>query len=64
MVSTKEIERKQLLIANHMHEILSLLGEDIDREGLVKTPLRVSKVMQYHKRLLARPGRNTLFCII
>jgi GTP cyclohydrolase I len=30
----------------HYREIIRLLGEDIDREGLQKTPLRVAKAMQ------------------
>jgi len=34
------------LIKNY-HEALSLLGEDPEREGLVKTPERVAKAMQY-----------------
>ncbi|MDY0200536.1 MAG: GTP cyclohydrolase I FolE [Tenuifilaceae bacterium] len=34
-------------IAHHYSEILKLLGEDIQREGLVKTPIRVSKAMQF-----------------
>ncbi|MFA5649292.1 MAG: GTP cyclohydrolase I FolE [Bacteroidales bacterium] len=34
-------------IAHHYSEILKLLGEDIQREGLVKTPMRVSKAMQF-----------------
>jgi len=34
-------------IAGHVKEILSLLGEDPDREGLLKTPERVAKAMQY-----------------
>ncbi|MBR1449408.1 MAG: GTP cyclohydrolase I FolE [Prevotella sp.] len=33
-------------LAGHYHEILSLLGEDTTREGLVKTPMRVAKAMQ------------------
>jgi len=34
-------------IAKHVREILSLLGEDPSREGLVKTPERVAKSLQY-----------------
>lgn len=32
-------------LKGHYKEILRLLGEDVDREGLVKTPLRVAKAM-------------------
>lgn len=34
-------------IAGHVKAILDLLGEDSSREGLVKTPERVAKSMQY-----------------
>ena len=34
-------------IALHYEKILSLLGEDPHREGLVKTPHRVAKAMQF-----------------
>jgi len=34
-------------LAFHYKEILKLLGEDVDREGLEKTPLRVAKSMQF-----------------
>ena len=34
-------------IAGHYKEILKLLGEDPEREGLVKTPERVAKALQF-----------------
>ena len=33
-------------LAVHYKEVLKLLGEDPEREGLQKTPMRVSKAMQ------------------
>jgi GTP cyclohydrolase I len=34
-------------LSEHYHAILALLGEDPQREGLQKTPLRIAKAMQY-----------------
>lgn len=33
-------------LAAHYKEIITLLGEDVEREGLQKTPLRVARAMQ------------------
>lgn len=35
-------------LAAHCREILRLLGEDPDREGLIKTPDRVAKALQFN----------------
>lgn len=34
-------------IASHVKEILALLGEDVNREGLIKTPDRVAKALKF-----------------
>lgn len=34
-------------LAAHYKEVLKLLGEDTEREGLLKTPMRVAKAMQF-----------------
>ena len=41
------IEKNTTAIAAHIAEILPLLGEDAQREGLLKTPERVAKAWQY-----------------
>ena len=40
-------EKTTAEIAAHVKEILALLGEDPTREGLLKTPERVAKSLQY-----------------
>ncbi|MDD4993676.1 MAG: GTP cyclohydrolase I FolE [Paludibacter sp.] len=40
-------DEKSAKIAEHYQEIIKLLGEDAEREGLIKTPERVSKAMQF-----------------
>ncbi len=40
-------ETKLQKIADATSEILTLLGENIDREGLVKTPMRVAKALEF-----------------
>ncbi|MDR0421917.1 MAG: GTP cyclohydrolase I FolE [Proteiniphilum sp.] len=46
-MSSEELEKNRSVIAGHMREILSLLGEDERREGLTRTPERVAKAMQH-----------------
>ena len=47
----KEVKEEALLkreeLALHYSRILDLLGEDVEREGLIKTPERVAKAMQF-----------------
>ena len=47
---SEEINEKTLLareeLAGHYKSIINLLGEDTEREGLQKTPMRVAKAMQ------------------
>lgn len=46
-MSQAENEKK---LATHYKEIINLLGEDSEREGLLKTPERVAKAMQFLTR--------------
>ncbi|MDX9918921.1 MAG: GTP cyclohydrolase I FolE [Paludibacter sp.] len=34
-------------LASEYHKIITMLGEDPEREGLIKTPLRVARAMQF-----------------
>ena len=34
-------------LINNYHDILKLIGENPEREGLLKTPERLAKAMQY-----------------
>ena len=47
-------------LAAHYTDILSLLGEDPQREGLVKTPMRVAKAMQVLTRGYTQDARKVL----
>ncbi len=47
-------------IAAHYKEILRLLGEDPEREGLVKTPERVAKALQFMTKGNSEDGKELL----
>lgn len=47
-------------IAGHVKEILSLLGEDPNREGLVKTPERVAKSLQFLTQGYSQNGKEII----
>lgn len=47
-------------IARHYREILKLLGEDPEREGLVKTPERVAKALQFLTKGYSEDGAQIL----
>ena len=47
-------------IASHVREILVLLGENPDREGLAKTPERVARSMQFLTKGYSEDGASIL----
>lgn len=47
-------------LASHYKSIISLLGEDTDREGLLKTPMRVAKAMQVLTRGYSQDAHKVL----
>ena len=57
-----EIEFREGLeeLASHYKSIIELLGEDTDREGLLKTPIRVAKAMQILTRGYTQDAHKVL----
>lgn len=47
-------------LAGHYKDIIGLLGEDPEREGLLKTPMRVAKAMQILTRGYAQDPHKVL----
>lgn len=46
-ISEEQLLKNRDALADHYTGVLELLGEDVNREGLLKTPMRVAKAMQY-----------------
>ncbi len=46
-------------IDSHIKAILGLLGEDVEREGLHKTPERVAKAMWHTFPMARKPATNS-----
>ena len=44
--SNYPVDERNPQLEEHYRQILGLLGEDVEREGLVKTPQRVARAMQ------------------
>lgn len=57
---TTEQEEKREAIAFHYKEILKLLGEDVEREGLIKTPERVAKSLEFLTKGYHQDAREIL----
>lgn len=57
-----EIEFREGLdeLASHYKEIIQLLGENSEREGLLKTPMRVAKAMQVLTRGYSQDPKKVL----
>lgn len=49
MIDMQQLDDSERIdaIASHIREILTLVGEDPEREGLVKTPVRAAKALWY-----------------
>lgn len=47
LLASEPITDRTEELAKHYKAILEILGEDVKREGLLKTPLRVSKAMEF-----------------
>lgn len=54
------MDQKTAKIAEHYKEILRLLGEDPEREGLIKTPERVAKALQFMTKGYQEDGAEIL----
>ena len=51
-------------LKSHYHSIITLLGEDAEREGLLKTPERVAKAMLSLTKGNQCPSQSPFDCIL
>ena len=59
-ISTLSDEERAEKIAGHLSEIITLLGEDTLRPGLLKTPLRAAKALVYATQGYRRDAVETM----
>ena len=55
-----ESSEKFLALKHHYEEILKLIEPNAGREGLVRTPLRVAKILPADMKWIHRPSLNLL----
>lgn len=52
-------------VAKHMHSLIELIGENVEREGLIDTPIRAAKAWEYltsgYRKSLAEIVNNAVF---
>ncbi|MDE6301377.1 MAG: GTP cyclohydrolase I FolE [Muribaculaceae bacterium] len=53
-------EQRTEKIAAHLAEIITLLGEDVSRPGLLKTPVRAAKALMYATQGYRQDAQETL----
>ncbi|MDE7468498.1 MAG: GTP cyclohydrolase I, partial [Muribaculaceae bacterium] len=53
-------EQRAEKIAAHLSEIITLLGEDVNRPGLLKTPVRAAKALMYATKGYCQNARETM----
>jgi len=60
MNSIKNQDKKTIELSKHYRKALELLGEDPDREGLIDTPVRMARAMQFFTKGYSEDPYETL----